>query len=92
MSYIKADNAKEQKRFDFLEDLRQSGETNMYGAAPYLQAAFGMEKNESRECLIKWMKLHSEPTRRLEGPSTKEKKTVRMVTTAEIETEPRVAK
>lgn len=26
-----------QKYFDYLERLRQSGETNMYGAAPYLQ-------------------------------------------------------
>ena len=69
--------------------IKADGETNMFGAGPYLQAAFGMERNESRECLSKWMKLHSDPTRRLEGPSTKEKKTVRMVTTAEIETEPR---
>lgn len=29
-----------QKYFDYLERLRQSGETNMYGAAPYLQEEF----------------------------------------------------
>ena len=28
-----------QKYFDYLERLRQSGETNMYGAVPYLQNA-----------------------------------------------------
>lgn len=28
------------KYFDYLERLRQSGETNMYGAAPYLQEEF----------------------------------------------------
>ena len=29
-----------QKYFDYLERLRQSGETNMYGTAPYLQEEF----------------------------------------------------
>ena len=29
-----------EKYFDFLDDLRDSGETNMFGAAPYLQAEF----------------------------------------------------
>ena len=29
-----------QKNFGYLERLRQSGETNMYGAAPYLQEEF----------------------------------------------------
>ena len=29
-----------QKYFDYLEQLRQSGETNMYGAASYLQEEF----------------------------------------------------
>lgn len=36
-AYVKAER---QKYFAFLERLRQSGETNMYGAAPYLQEKF----------------------------------------------------
>ena len=33
-------NKKYQSYFDYLESLRQSGETNMYGATPYLQRKF----------------------------------------------------
>lgn len=39
----------------FLENLRRSGETNMYGATPYLQKAFGLTKSEARRILADWM-------------------------------------
>ena len=39
----------------FLDELRDSGVTNMYGAAPYLQQAFGLDKIEARMILIDWM-------------------------------------
>ena len=56
-AYTKEENY--QKYFDFLEKLRQSGETNMYGAAPYLQSKFS-ELHGSREkanaILIAWIK------------------------------------
>ena len=39
----------------FLDELRDSGITNMYGAAPYLQEAFGLDKIEARMILIDWM-------------------------------------
>ena len=39
----------------FLEDLRRSGVTNMFGAAPYLVEAFGISKDEAREILLDWM-------------------------------------
>jgi hypothetical protein len=68
MPYIKADSDKEQKMFDYLEKLRQSGDTNMYGASPYLQHAFGLESDKAREVLSKWMRLHDDPARRLEKP------------------------
>lgn len=41
--------------FNYLEDLRQSGVTNMFGAAPYLAAEFGLEKREARKILSSWM-------------------------------------
>ena len=44
-----------QEYFDFLDELRLSGETNMFGAAPYLQAEFGIDKKEAREILQNWM-------------------------------------
>lgn len=44
------------KYFDFLERLRQSGETNMYGAAPYLQREFEELRSPQRaaEILTAW--------------------------------------
>ena len=44
-----------QEYFDFLDELRLSGETNMFGAAPYLQDEFGIDKREAREILQNWM-------------------------------------
>jgi len=43
--------------FDYLEKLRQSGKTNMYGAVPYLCQEFPqLSKTEAREILSAWMK------------------------------------
>jgi hypothetical protein len=42
--------------FDFLEDLRKSGLTNMLGARPYLQTAFpDLSEKEAKEILVKWL-------------------------------------
>lgn len=49
MSYIKADNPFEQKHFDYLEELRQSGATDMYGAAPYLVEAYPEDFTDIKE-------------------------------------------
>ena len=42
--------------FDYLNELRESGETNMFGAGSYLQEEFGLSRKESREVLLAWMK------------------------------------
>ena len=56
-AYIKEhDN---QKYFVYLERLRQSGETNMYGAAPYLQAEFPelrYDRNKAGDILLAWIR------------------------------------
>ncbi len=46
--------------FKYLTKLRDSGVTNMFGAAPYLMAEFGLDKRTAREILAKWMKSFSE--------------------------------
>ena len=46
--------------FDFLVALRDSGATNMFGATPYLQDAFGLSKSEARKILSEWMKSFNE--------------------------------
>ena len=43
------------KEWIFLENVRRSGTVNMYGAVPYLQAAFCLDKNTARRILIDWM-------------------------------------
>jgi len=44
---------KEQEKF--LNELRESGKTNMFGAGVFLQEEFGLEKREAREVLKEWM-------------------------------------
>ena len=41
--------------FAYLNALRDSGVTNMFGAAPYLQQEFGLTKYQARDILMKWM-------------------------------------
>lgn len=43
------------KHWVFLEELRKSRVTNMFGAAPYLAEEFNLSKNEAREILAEWM-------------------------------------
>ena len=43
------------KYWIYLENLRKSGVTNMYGAAPYLEEAFDLEPAEARKILGDWM-------------------------------------
>jgi hypothetical protein len=41
--------------FDFLDHLRQSGVTNMFGAGPYLQEQFDIDRHQAREVVLDWM-------------------------------------
>jgi len=45
-----------QEHFDFLVELRDSGITNMWGAASFLQDEFPeLSKYEAKDVLIAWM-------------------------------------
>ena len=44
--------------FDYLEQLRKSGMTNMFGAGPYLQQEFGLTRQDARDILVKWMESY----------------------------------
>ena len=51
----------EEEHLEYLDDLRESGVTNMYGARPYLLDAFPeLTKEEAREILLYWMRSFSE--------------------------------
>ena len=44
----------------YLDNLRESGVTNMYGAGPYLQMQFGVPRAQGVELLVEWMNTYSE--------------------------------
>ena len=45
----------------FLDILRESGVTNMYGAGAYIQQRFtNVTENDAQQFLVKWMETFSE--------------------------------
>lgn len=47
-----------QEMFEYLDDLRACGDTNMFGAAPYLQQEFMVSSKEARKILTMWMSTY----------------------------------
>lgn len=43
----------------YLEKLRRSGATNMYGAAPNLAHKFGLTMGEAENILVDWMENYN---------------------------------
>ena len=42
--------------YEYLDDLRESGVVNMFGAVPYLMATFDyLAEDEARDILFSWM-------------------------------------
>lgn len=39
----------------YLNELRESGVTNMFGAGPYLEDAFSLDKRDAQKVLLHWM-------------------------------------
>lgn len=46
--------------FVFLDELREGGETNMFGAPSHLVAMFGLSRTEAMEVTYAWMKTVKE--------------------------------
>lgn len=55
MQTIQTDKATPAQIDAYLNELRDSGETNMWGAAPYLMDEFGMSSREARDALLAWI-------------------------------------
>ncbi len=47
---------------EFLNILRESGLTNMFGAGTYIQDRFGVSKYDANRFLVKWMETFNEQT------------------------------
>jgi hypothetical protein len=45
-----------QEQKEYLDNLRESGETNMFGAGQYVMDEFGIDKREAREVVMEWMR------------------------------------
>jgi len=48
-----------EEHLEYLDDLRESGITNMYGAAPYVRDAFDIDLKTARDILQYWMNTFS---------------------------------
>lgn len=48
------------EHLEFLDELRESGVTNMFGAAPYVEREFSVPIKEARQILQYWMDTFSE--------------------------------
>ena len=51
------DNLEKKPYFEFLDDLRDSGITNMFGAASFLEDEFPeLNREEAKAVLMEWMR------------------------------------
>ncbi len=49
----------EEKVFDYLDELRDSGITNMFDATPYISSVFDVDRFEAEDLLKAWMMTFS---------------------------------
>ena len=55
-SYIETiDSKTREEMFDYLEILRKSGATNMFGAAPYLAEEFDINQADAKQVVVEWV-------------------------------------
>ncbi len=52
VNYMQIDKS---EMFEYLDTLRETGVTNMFGAGVYLQQAFGVDRREAKKVLLEWM-------------------------------------
>ena len=50
----------EEEHLEYLDELRESGVTNMLGSGPYLESTFSITKDEARVIAFYWMKSFGE--------------------------------
>lgn len=49
------DDATTKIMYEYLAELRDSGEINMWGASVYLEQEFGLKEQEAKVVLLGWM-------------------------------------
>lgn len=53
-------NVTKKQIFEYLDKLRESGITNMFGAAPYVANTFNMTAKEAQDATVEWMENFKE--------------------------------
>lgn len=53
-------NVLKEKVFVYLDELRESGVTNMYGAGPYVEDEFDVDRRTARSLVVEWMETFDE--------------------------------
>jgi uncharacterized protein YciI len=57
--HLEQEHVMTEEHNEYLNDLRDSGATNMFGATPYLEDEFGLDQKEARSILSEWMESFS---------------------------------
>jgi len=51
------------KHLEYLDKLRDSSVTNMWGATPYVQHEFGLDREVAKKIHMYWMETFGDPQR-----------------------------
>ena len=57
---IERPNIVEDEHLVYLDALRESGETNMFGATPYIADKFDIDERSAKKILLYWIRSYSE--------------------------------
>ena len=60
MTTISRPDFVEDEHLEYLDALRESGVTNMYGAGAYVQDEFNLQKHEAGKLVMYWMSTFEE--------------------------------
>jgi hypothetical protein len=52
--------SEKESMFQYLDNLRESGQVNMFGSGAYLQSAFGLSRYEAKDVVLEWMETFGE--------------------------------
>jgi hypothetical protein len=55
------------EHLEYLDELRESGATNMFGAAPFIEREFSVPIKEARQILSYWMETFSDRQKALQA-------------------------
>lgn len=53
----------EDEHLEYLDELLESGQINMFGAMPYLQRELFFTREEAKECFIYWVRTFGDENR-----------------------------